>query len=200
MGCQRHGALKHIHRRRSSSVLRLVRLRWSQGQCLRTLHSRRRTGSHGFIDDFDALQGPRLVRILVLLRRVVVPDLDTLDIHAIRLWWRQRRVSTSPRDGSRMSIRIATAPKAQAHFHGSLWVLFTVSIGISGSEGTYDVVVDRPYQLLCGPVNGIGMESCLRSCDRVGSGAIVFSRDAFTEIVGLHAVGDTTAELPVDLV
>lgn len=139
----------------------------------------------------------RIVAVFVLMCRLCIPDLDAFDKHRVWFGHREWSNSTSPLYGTRIPLRISSVPKAQTDLHRSLRKL---KASISSTEGTHVLPINRPDQRVWRPVNGIRVEGSLRSRDRIGSRTIVGSYVALAEIVGLHTVGNTTAELPIDLI
>ena len=114
------------------------------------------------VDDFDAPPRSRLVRVLILLCRVLVEDLDTFDIHGIRLRRWNRCYSTGP--CVRGITGIASIPKTKADFHGRLWVLVAIAVSFSRVESTNDDAINRPGQSCRRPIEGIRVELGLWTC------------------------------------
>lgn len=139
----------------------------------------------------------RVVAVFILMCRFCIPDLNAFDEHRVWLGHREWSNSTSPLYSTRIPLRISSVPKAQTDLHRSLRKL---KASISGTEGTHVFPVYRPDQRVWRPVNGICVKGSLGSRDRIRSRTIVGSCVAFAEIVGLHAVCNTAAELPIDLI
>lgn len=103
-----------------------------------------RAGECDVVDDFDALPRSRLVRVLILLCRVLVEDLDTLDIHGIWLRWGNWCHSSAPSLCS--SIGVTSIPKTKTDFHRGLWILVAIAVSVGRVEGANNHAVNGPRQ------------------------------------------------------
>ena len=134
--------------------------------------------------EFDRVGRTRHVRPGVGLGRVGVLDLDALDVHAegsgivVGL-------STGPVDGSLAVAGVTTGPDTDAKVHGGLReARAALSIGIV--ESADDVAVDGPDEGLLGPVDGVLVESILRSGNCGPSVTVVSSGVTLSKVVGLN--------------
>ena len=70
---------------------------------------------------------------------MAIPDLDTLNIHSVRLRWRQWGITAGPLYGARICAWVTSIPEAQTYFHGSLGIL---GAGFISGEGTHNLAID----------------------------------------------------------
>lgn len=167
-------------------------------QCLGLLRGFGRRNWRGVLNDLDTLVGTRFVRPLILPGGIGIPDLDTLDIHGVRLWRWDWSYASGPFLGGR--IRVACVPKTEADFHRGLWVLVAVAIGVDSFKRADDLAIDGPDELGRRPVESICIERGLRVGYSRRGGAIVGTSVTFAKVIGLHGRCHSTEEFPIDFV
>lgn len=135
----------------------------------------------------DAGIRARLVGIVVRGSRVIVDDVDRLDVHGegdivvIRL-------TTSPLDCSLAVRRIASGPDAQLHNHRRLREVLPID-GIRILECAHGGPVDVPGDGRSGPDHFVRVEFILGSADGLPDGAVVGCRVSFAKVVGFDLGG-----------
>lgn len=108
-------------------------------------------------------------------------------------------LSTSPLDGALGGVGAASNPGTKLDLHGGLGESSAaLSIGIL--QLTNLGVVDKPDNVVLGPLDRVGVDLVLRVGDIVVGTSVVGGSITLTEVVGLHLCLVTTKPLPVDLV
>lgn len=149
------------------------------------------------INSSNVLPVPAVAIVAVLCAGGVVRHADGLDEHGK---WAFGVVgwSTGPLNRAGRVGWITTAPGTHFDLHGRLRILVWLSIGCC--QGSYRDAVDLPHNLVCRPVDGVGLESGLTSCVRVEGTSIIRTRDALSEVICLDLVRITAEPFPVYLV
>ena len=131
----------------------------------------------------DAGVSASLVGVLVRGGRVVIDDLDRLDIHregtsgVVSL-------ASSPPNGTFRIVGVAASPDTDLNTHWGLGVVLAVQ-GIGVLESAGDLAVQDPLDAVGGPVDGVGVEGLLGGSHVDSGGAVVGSCIAFAEVVSL---------------
>lgn len=130
----------------------------------------------------DAGVRSSLVGVLVRLSWVVVGDLDRLNIHGKRSL-SVVRLTTSPLNSTLGIVGIAAGPDTDFYSHRRLREVGTgYRVGIVQSAD--DLAIEQPFDAAGGPVDGVGVEGCLRLGDGDSSGSVVGGGIALAEVVG----------------
>lgn len=89
-------------------------------------------------------------------------------------------------------------------FGRRLWVLVLVRVAVARVQGAHGLAVDGPHERSGRPVEGVGVELCLRGGDSGHAAAVVPPGNALAEVIRLHfrlGVAEVVARpLPVNLV
>lgn len=143
-------------------------------------------GRGSAVGGLDAGIGTSFVGVFVGGGRVVVDNLDGLDIHGEGT---SSVVSftTSPLNGTLAVVRVTTSPDADLDTHGSLRVILAVQ-GIGILQSADNLAVQNPLNAAGRPIDSIGVEGLFGGRHIHGSVAVVRSGVALTEVVGLDIV------------
>lgn len=139
-----------------------------------------------------------LVGPIVTNRRIIIPNLDALDVERIATRWRWDGGDTrSPRI---IMIGIPRIPKPDHQFHWGLRILIGRPNAIRCFQCTNNGAIIFPNHLVRRPVKSVGMKLCHRGRNFRGNRMIVKPGDAFSKPPCLYLVIKTTSKLPVQLV
>lgn len=108
-------------------------------------------------------------------------------------------VSTGPFDGALGRVLATSDPGTKLDLHRSLRESST-RLSVSVLQFTDLVAVDRPDNMVLGPLQRVGVNLALGVGNRVVGTTIVGSRIALAEVVGLHLGRVATNPLPINLV
>ncbi len=100
-------------------------------------------------------------------------------------------------NGARLIGRITTTPRSHLDHHGRLRIL---TLGAFRSQGSHCPSINLPRDLICRPVDRVGVELGLVIGIGVKSTPVVGGGLALAEVVALGLVGVPTNPLPVNLV
>ena len=116
-----------------------------------------RAAGQRFILHLDTSCEAALIRVGIPRSRILIEDLDTLDIEGVtagRRW--NRSLPTTPRI---VMVRISCIPKTETDFHRTLRVLIVGSLAIGGFESAHVDAINVPYDSILVPVNSVGVET-----------------------------------------
>jgi hypothetical protein len=150
------------------------------------------------LDDLDGFEATGLVGPLVLSSGRVVGNLDRVDAHAERCLG-VIGLSASPLNRALIVRGVTTSPDTDADSGGGLREVLS-AVGIAVVEGADGRIVNQPGEGLGSPVKRIGVELGHSVADCRRNHAVVGRGVALAEVVHLDLVGDTTNELPVNLI
>lgn len=98
--------------------------------------------------------------------------------------------ATGPLDGALGVAGVAAGPAAKSQAHRSLREA-SATLGIVVRERTHDRTVNRPGNGILGPVDGVGVESLLRSGNGHVSASVICGGVSFAKVVCLNLSGVT---------
>jgi len=141
-------------------------------------------GAHAGAVDLDAVGAAGVAVVRVGLGGVVVLDSHALDEHGERSL-RVVGLATSPVNGTLAVARVTTSPDTNADIHGGLGEAgAALSIGIVESADI--VAVDRPDDVVLGPLHGVGVENIVRGSDSGPSVTVIGGSVTLSKVVGLN--------------
>lgn len=143
--------------------------------------------------EFDALPRAAVVGPLVGAGRVVVLDVDGLNVHGERSL-AVVGSAASPFDSTFAVARIATSPDANPQVHGSLGEP-GAALGLLIPNSTDLLTINQPGDGVLLPVDGVGVHSVDRSVDGRIRFAVVGGGVTLAEVVGLDLVVEATKTL-----
>lgn len=143
--------------------------------------------------EFNALPRAAVVGPLVGAGRVVVLDMDGLNVHGE---WSLAVVGSaaSPFNSTFAVARIATSPDANPQVHGSLGEP-GAALGLLIRNGTDLVSINQPGDGVLRPVDGVGVHGVDRSVDGRIRLTVVGGGVTLAEVVGLDLVVETAKTL-----
>ena len=139
-----------------------------------------------------------MVGPIVTCGRVVVPNLDALDVERVASFRRWDRGHT--RGPRIIMVRIPCIPQAHHQFHWGLRILIGGPNAIGRLQCTDYSTVIFPNDTFRRPVKSVSMKLCHRCRDFRGDGMIVKPRDAFAEPTCLYLIIETAPKFPIQLV
>lgn len=144
----------------------------------------------------DAIRGAGGVGVVVAASRVVVSDLDILNVHRPRHASGSivSRLAASPRDSALVVVRVTASPDTQADIHRGLREV-GAAVSISIVQGADGCSVNGPDNRILGPVDGVGVDSVLRSGDGELLHPVVGRSVSLAEVISLDIAVVAAQEL-----
>ena len=139
-----------------------------------------------------------MVGPIVTCGRIVVPNLDALDVERVASFRRGDRGHTC---GPRIiMVRIPRVPQAHHQFHWGLRILIGGPNAIRCLQCTDNCTVIFPNDPFRRPVKSVSMKLCHRCRDLRGNRMIVKPCDTFAEPTCLYLIIEAASEFPIQLV